>query len=157
MDTEAPKKCHPCKKSRTGTQEKFARKFPYRFSWLAEPKLEPLQAWAVAKMNSSLREQLPLQKMLVPTRSIPTHTCPKLGCHSPGTQQLSDIEGPPGLAGLELPPTSQGPQPHKQGCTGMPGLRATSFLPGVPLVPYSVHYPGRSQGCTRSPEHHLKS
>uniref|UniRef100_A0A8D0WG57 Uncharacterized protein n=1 Tax=Sus scrofa TaxID=9823 RepID=A0A8D0WG57_PIG len=141
MDTEAPKKCHPCKKSRTGTQEKFARKFPYRFSWLAEPKLEPLQAWAVAKMNSSLREQLPLQKMLVPTSLL----------SPPGNH------GPPGLAGLELPPTSQGPQPHKQGCTGMPGLRATSFLPGVPLVPYSVHYPGRSQGCTRSPEHHLKS
>uniref|UniRef100_A0A8C3W545 Uncharacterized protein n=1 Tax=Catagonus wagneri TaxID=51154 RepID=A0A8C3W545_9CETA len=125
MDTKAPKKCRPCKKSRTGTQENFARKFPYRFSWLAEPKLESLQAWEVAKMKSSLREQLPLQKMLVPTRSIPdtqTNACPKPGCHLPGTQQLSVTEGPPGLTGSEPPPTSQGPQPHKQGCPGMLGL-----------------------------------
>uniref|UniRef100_A0A4X1TU32 Uncharacterized protein n=1 Tax=Sus scrofa TaxID=9823 RepID=A0A4X1TU32_PIG len=85
-----PKKCHPCKKSRTGTQEKFARKFPYRFSWLAEPKLEPLQAWAVAKMNSSLREQLPLQKMLVPTRSIPVR-----GLGAPDFPALSSFRPPP--------------------------------------------------------------
>lgn len=42
-----------------------------RFSWLTEPNSESLQPWEVTKMNSSLREQLPLQKMLVPTRSIP--------------------------------------------------------------------------------------
>ncbi|XP_074195864.1 uncharacterized protein C3orf22 homolog [Rhinolophus sinicus] len=71
MDTRAPKKCPQYKKSRTKTQEKFARKFPYRFSWLTESNPESLQPWEVTKMNSSLREQLPLQKMLVPTRSIP--------------------------------------------------------------------------------------
>lgn len=42
-----------------------------RFSWLLEPNLETLQPWEVTKMNNLLREQLPLQKMLVPTRSIP--------------------------------------------------------------------------------------
>ncbi|XP_039699567.1 uncharacterized protein C3orf22 homolog [Pteropus medius] len=71
MDTRAPKKYSQYKKNRTKTQEEFARKFPYRFSWLTEPNSESLQPWEVTKMNSSLREQLPLQKMLVPTRSIP--------------------------------------------------------------------------------------
>lgn len=42
-----------------------------RLSWLSEPNLETPQPWEVTKMNNLLREQLPLQKMLVPTRSIP--------------------------------------------------------------------------------------
>ncbi|XP_059796532.1 uncharacterized protein C3orf22 homolog isoform X2 [Balaenoptera ricei] len=71
MDVKAPKGSHQGKKSKTRTEEKFARKFPYRFSWLTETNAEPLQPWEVTKMSSSLREQLPLQKTLVPTRSIP--------------------------------------------------------------------------------------
>ncbi|TKC45748.1 hypothetical protein EI555_019715 [Monodon monoceros] len=42
-----------------------------RFSWLTETNAEPLQPWEVTKTSSSLREQLPLQKTLVPTRSVP--------------------------------------------------------------------------------------
>ncbi|KAM5219562.1 uncharacterized protein C3orf22 homolog [Hipposideros larvatus] len=71
MDTKAPEKCPQYKKSRTKTQEKFAREFPYRFSWLTKSNPESLQPWEVMEMNSLLRKQLPLQKMLVPTRSIP--------------------------------------------------------------------------------------
>ncbi|XP_068413351.1 uncharacterized protein C3orf22 homolog isoform X1 [Eschrichtius robustus] len=71
MDVKAPKGSHQGKKSKTRTEEKFARKFPYRFSWLTETNAEPLQPWEVTKMSSSLREQLPLQKTSVPTRSIP--------------------------------------------------------------------------------------
>ncbi|XP_045845931.1 uncharacterized protein C3orf22 homolog [Meles meles] len=71
MNSKDPKKCRQCKKSRDKAQEEFARKFPYRFSWLTEPSTELLQPWEVTKMTSSLRDQLPLQKTLVPTRSIP--------------------------------------------------------------------------------------
>ncbi|EFB23449.1 hypothetical protein PANDA_012235, partial [Ailuropoda melanoleuca] len=42
-----------------------------RFSWLTEPTAEFLKPWEVTKMTTSLRDQLPLQKTLVPTRSIP--------------------------------------------------------------------------------------
>lgn len=44
----------------------------HRFSWLTETSSEPLQPWALTKMSSLLREQLPLQKTLLPTRSMPT-------------------------------------------------------------------------------------
>uniref|UniRef100_M3Z100 Uncharacterized protein n=2 Tax=Mustela TaxID=9665 RepID=M3Z100_MUSPF len=71
MNSKDPKKCPQCKKSRNKAQEEFARKFPYRFSWLTEPTTEFLQPWEVTKMSTSLRDQLPLQKTLVPTRSIP--------------------------------------------------------------------------------------
>ncbi|XP_059735865.1 uncharacterized protein C3orf22 homolog isoform X1 [Bos taurus] len=71
MDPKAPKKSRQGKKSKARTQEKFARKFPYRFSWLTETSSEPLRPWVLTKMSSLLREQLPLQKTLLPTRSIP--------------------------------------------------------------------------------------
>ncbi|KAM8925543.1 uncharacterized protein C3orf22 homolog isoform 2-T4 [Lycaon pictus] len=71
MSSKDSKKCSQCKKSRTKVQEKFARKFPYRFSWLTEHNVEFLKPWEVTKMTTSLRDQLPLQKMLVATRSIP--------------------------------------------------------------------------------------
>ncbi|MXQ95679.1 hypothetical protein E5288_WYG018277 [Bos mutus] len=41
------------------------------FSWLTETSSEPLRPWVLTKMSSLLREQLPLQKTLLPTRSIP--------------------------------------------------------------------------------------
>ncbi|XP_008578019.1 PREDICTED: uncharacterized protein C3orf22 homolog [Galeopterus variegatus] len=69
MDLKAHKKSHQHKKYRVKTQERFAKKFPYRFSWLAEPNPKSLQSWEV--VSHSAREQLPLQKRLVPTRSIP--------------------------------------------------------------------------------------
>lgn len=43
----------------------------HRFSWLTETSSEPLRPWVFMKMSSLLREQLPLQKTLLPTRSIP--------------------------------------------------------------------------------------
>ncbi|XP_006169839.1 uncharacterized protein C3orf22 homolog [Tupaia chinensis] len=68
MDSKAHKACeqHKC---RVRAQETFAKKCPYRFSWLTEPTLESPQPWAA--MTNSAKEQLPLQKRLVPTRSIP--------------------------------------------------------------------------------------
>ncbi|KAF4023771.1 hypothetical protein G4228_015825 [Cervus hanglu yarkandensis] len=71
MDPKAPKKSHQGRKSKARMQEKFARKFPYRFSWLMGTSSELLQPWELTKMSSLLREQLPLQKTLLPTRSIP--------------------------------------------------------------------------------------
>ncbi|KAM6177369.1 uncharacterized protein C3orf22 homolog [Erethizon dorsatum] len=69
MELEAQKKSQERKKYSMKAQEKFAKNFPYRFSWLTEPRTESLQPWKVT--NKSLRDQLPLQKKLVPTRSIP--------------------------------------------------------------------------------------
>ncbi|XP_063115771.1 uncharacterized protein C3orf22 homolog [Cavia porcellus] len=69
MQSEAQKKSREHKKHNVKSQEKFAKNFPYRFSWLTEPKTESLQPWKVK--NKSLKDQLPLQKKLVPTRSIP--------------------------------------------------------------------------------------
>ncbi|XP_069871557.1 uncharacterized protein C3orf22-like isoform X1 [Dipodomys merriami] len=69
MASNATKKSRKSKKSRVKTQERFAKKFPYRFSWLAEHSSESPPSWE--KKNVSLKDQLPLQKKLVPTRSIP--------------------------------------------------------------------------------------
>ncbi|XP_055116206.1 uncharacterized protein C3orf22 homolog isoform X3 [Symphalangus syndactylus] len=69
MDSSARKMSHPSKKWRIQAQENFAKKFPYRLSWLTEPDPEPLQPWEVTKNSNTV--QLPLQKRLVPTRSIP--------------------------------------------------------------------------------------
>ncbi|XP_023403829.1 uncharacterized protein C3orf22 homolog [Loxodonta africana] len=71
MDSWAHRKSHQSKKCRMKTQERFAKKFPYRFSWLTEPGPESLQTSEVMKINNRPREQLPLQRGLVPTRSIP--------------------------------------------------------------------------------------
>ncbi|XP_004692257.1 PREDICTED: uncharacterized protein C3orf22 homolog [Condylura cristata] len=78
MDARAPKKCHQYKKNRTKVQEKFASKISYRLSWLTERTTEFLKPWEITTLNSSLREQLPLQKRLVPTRSIPVPGGPRL-------------------------------------------------------------------------------
>ncbi|XP_007465354.1 PREDICTED: uncharacterized protein C3orf22 homolog [Lipotes vexillifer] len=90
MDMKAPKGSHQGKKSKNRTEEKFARKFPYRFSWLTETNAEPLQPWELTKISSSLREQLPLQKTLVPTRSIPVR-----GLGTPDLPPLSRLRPPP--------------------------------------------------------------
>ncbi|XP_059021177.1 uncharacterized protein C3orf22 homolog isoform X2 [Mustela lutreola] len=97
MNSKDPKKCPQCKKSRNKAQEEFARKFPYRFSWLTEPTTEFLQPWEVTKMSTSLRDQLPLQKTLVPTRSIPVR-----GLGAPDVTSLSCLYPPP-----PPPPQSQ--------------------------------------------------
>uniref|UniRef100_A0A8C0CWS0 Uncharacterized protein n=1 Tax=Balaenoptera musculus TaxID=9771 RepID=A0A8C0CWS0_BALMU len=102
---------HQGKKSKTRTEEKFARKFPYRFSWLTETNAEPLQPWEVTKMSSSLREQLPLQKTLVPTRSIPVRgTCkPKDAQTHPLTLNQDWHSGVRHRRASRCPP---GPQPQ---------------------------------------------
>ncbi|XP_047598872.1 uncharacterized protein C3orf22 homolog [Lutra lutra] len=97
MNSKEPKKCPQCKKSRNKAQEEFARKFPYRFSWLTEPTTEFLQPWEVTKMTTSLRDQLPLQKTLVPTRSIPVR-----GLGAPDFTSSSCLYPPP-----PPPPQSQ--------------------------------------------------
>ncbi|XP_007526945.1 uncharacterized protein C3orf22 homolog [Erinaceus europaeus] len=68
----APKKSHAWR-NRTKAQEKFASTIPYRFSWLNEPSRErdPRKPRETCAVDSSLREQLPLRKALVPMRSIP--------------------------------------------------------------------------------------
>ncbi|XP_006751638.1 uncharacterized protein C3orf22 homolog [Leptonychotes weddellii] len=90
MNSKNPKKCPQYKKSKDKAQEKFARKFPYRFSWLTEPTAEFLKPWEVTKMTTSLRDQLPLQKTLVPTRSIPVR-----GLGAPDFTSLSCLSPPP--------------------------------------------------------------
>ncbi|XP_004395791.1 PREDICTED: uncharacterized protein C3orf22 homolog [Odobenus rosmarus divergens] len=89
MNSKNPKKCPQYKKSRNKAQEKFLRKFPYRFSWLTEPTVEFLKPWEVTKMTTTLRDQLPLQKTLVPTRSIPVR-----GLGAPDFTSLSCLSPP---------------------------------------------------------------
>ncbi|XP_031236789.1 uncharacterized protein C3orf22 homolog isoform X3 [Mastomys coucha] len=69
MDSRGHKK--PCqhKKNKLKTQERLIKKFPYRLPHLTEPIPAFTQSWK-AKSNS-LKDKLPLQKNLVPTRSIP--------------------------------------------------------------------------------------
>ncbi|KAM4820870.1 uncharacterized protein C3orf22 homolog isoform 1-T5 [Thomomys bottae] len=69
MESSTSKKPQKPKKSRIKAQERFAKKFPYRFSWPVEHSSEPLPDWEAK--NTSPKDQLPLQKTLVPTRSIP--------------------------------------------------------------------------------------
>ncbi|XP_040850811.1 uncharacterized protein C3orf22 homolog [Ochotona curzoniae] len=68
MDLKAPRKSH-LSKSRIKAQERFAKNFPYRLSWLSEPGPESLKPWEVK--DTTQKEKLPPQKKLVPTRSIP--------------------------------------------------------------------------------------
>ncbi|XP_027813682.2 uncharacterized protein C3orf22 homolog isoform X1 [Ovis aries] len=132
MDPKAPKKSRQGKESKARMQEKFARKFPYRFSWLTETSSEPLQPWALTKMSSLLREQLPLQKTLLPTRSMPTR-----GLGARDFLPLSCLQPPPSpprnlweLVLLTrrfprpaaLPPAPWSPALHRQ--TGPLGPRA---------------------------------
>nr|XP_060487936.1 uncharacterized protein C3orf22 homolog isoform X1 [Panthera onca]XP_060487937.1 uncharacterized protein C3orf22 homolog isoform X1 [Panthera onca] len=98
MSLKDPKKYPQYKKRSTKTQENFARKFPYRFSWLTAPNAEFPKPWEATKRNDSLRDQLPLQKMLVPTRSIPVRGgvprgFPRLG--APDFTSLSSLSPPP--------------------------------------------------------------
>ncbi|CAH7167833.1 uncharacterized protein C3orf22 homolog [Phodopus roborovskii] len=69
MESKGPKKPHRYKKRKIKAQERLLKKFPYRLCWLTEPNPASIQSWQ-AKSNS-LKDQLPLQKKLVPTRSIP--------------------------------------------------------------------------------------
>ncbi|XP_068837749.1 uncharacterized protein C3orf22 homolog [Capricornis sumatraensis] len=91
MDQKAPKKSRQGKESKARMQ-KFARKFPYRFSWLMETSSEPPQPWALTNMSSLLREQLPPQKTLLPTRSMPVR-----GLGAPDFLPLSCLQPPPSL------------------------------------------------------------
>ncbi|XP_075837978.1 uncharacterized protein C3orf22 homolog [Microtus pennsylvanicus] len=67
MESRGPKKPLQYKKHKIKTHEKFIKKFPYRLSWLTEPSRDSPQS----KSKGLLKDQLPLQKKLVPTRSIP--------------------------------------------------------------------------------------
>ncbi|XP_051010630.1 uncharacterized protein C3orf22 homolog [Acomys russatus] len=69
MDSNSPKKPRRHKKHKLKSLERFANRFPYRFSWLTESRPVSPQSWKVKK--NPLKDQLPLQKKLVPTRSIP--------------------------------------------------------------------------------------
>ncbi|OBS66185.1 hypothetical protein A6R68_05272 [Neotoma lepida] len=69
MESRDHKKPHRCKKHKMKRQERFIKKFPFRLSWLTEPGPASPQSWKAK--NKSLKDQLPLQKKLVPTRSIP--------------------------------------------------------------------------------------
>ncbi|CAO2605875.1 Uncharacterized protein C3orf22 homolog [Lemmus lemmus] len=70
MESTGRKQPHRCKRHKIKTQEKLIKKFPYRLSWLTQPSPDSPQSWK-AKSKGSLKDQLPLQKNLVPTRSIP--------------------------------------------------------------------------------------
>ncbi|XP_031532216.2 uncharacterized protein C3orf22 homolog [Vicugna pacos] len=63
---------------------------PRRFSWPTETSTESLQPWKFTKTNSSLRDRLPLQKTLVPTRSIPVR-----GFGAPDFTSLCSLHLPP--------------------------------------------------------------
>ncbi|XP_028710296.1 uncharacterized protein C3orf22 homolog [Peromyscus leucopus] len=69
MESRGPKKPRRYKKRKMKSQERFIKKFPFRLSWLTEPSTAYLQSWKTK--SNSLKDQLPLQKKLVPTRSIP--------------------------------------------------------------------------------------
>ncbi|XP_029774608.1 uncharacterized protein C3orf22 homolog isoform X2 [Suricata suricatta] len=71
MSSKDPKKRSQDEKSRTTIQEKFTSTFPYRFSWLTDPSAQLPEPWEATKADPWLQGRLPLQKMLVPTRSIP--------------------------------------------------------------------------------------
>ncbi|KAG8516274.1 putative protein C3orf22, partial [Galemys pyrenaicus] len=60
------------------------------FSWLTETTTEFLKPWEITTLSSSLREQLPLQKSLVPTRSIPVR-----GFGAPDSSSVSRLRPPP--------------------------------------------------------------
>ncbi|XP_038175218.2 uncharacterized protein C3orf22 homolog [Arvicola amphibius] len=70
MESRGLTKPLQCKRHKIKTQEKLIKKFPYRLSWLMEPSPDSPQSWK-AKSKASLKDQLPLQKKLLPTRSIP--------------------------------------------------------------------------------------
>nr|XP_031532216.1 uncharacterized protein C3orf22 homolog [Vicugna pacos] len=63
---------------------------PRRFSWPTETSTESLQPWKFTKTNSSLWDRLPLQKTLVPTRSIPVR-----GFGAPDFTSLCSLHLPP--------------------------------------------------------------
>uniref|UniRef100_A0A8C8YWF2 Chromosome 3 open reading frame 22 n=1 Tax=Prolemur simus TaxID=1328070 RepID=A0A8C8YWF2_PROSS len=69
MDSGTQKKTRQSKARRNKAQELFAKTFPYRFSWGTEPSPEPPQRREA--VTSPARARLPLQRTLVPTRSIP--------------------------------------------------------------------------------------
>ncbi|XP_021522719.2 uncharacterized protein C3orf22 homolog [Aotus nancymaae] len=93
MDSRARRKSHLSKKWRIQAQENFAKKFPYRFSLLTEPDPEPLQPWKVTDNSNTV--QLPLQKTLVPTRSIPVRGLEVPGFTSPSGSSPALLLAPP--------------------------------------------------------------
>ncbi|XP_007983698.1 uncharacterized protein C3orf22 homolog [Chlorocebus sabaeus] len=93
MDSNARKKSHLGKKWRIQAQENFAKKFPYRFSGLTEPDPEPLHPWEVT--NNLNTVELPLQKRLVPTRSIPVRGLGASDFISPSSSCPAPLPAPP--------------------------------------------------------------
>ncbi|XP_039074467.1 uncharacterized protein C3orf22 homolog isoform X2 [Hyaena hyaena] len=71
MTNKDPKKGSQYKKSKTKILENFIRKFPHRLSGLTGPSAQFPEPREAAKTDASLRARPPLQKVLVPTRSIP--------------------------------------------------------------------------------------
>ncbi|XP_055473498.1 uncharacterized protein C3orf22 homolog [Psammomys obesus] len=69
MDLKGSKKTCCSKKYTAKLKMRFAKRFPYRLCWLTEPTTVPPLSWKVKR--NSLKDQLPLQKKLLPTRSIP--------------------------------------------------------------------------------------
>ncbi|EDL91343.1 rCG56513 [Rattus norvegicus] len=69
MDSKGHKKLGRHKKNKIKNQERLIKKFPYRLPHLTEPSPESTQSWKAK--SKSLKDKLPLQKNLVPTRSIP--------------------------------------------------------------------------------------
>ncbi|XP_028628953.1 uncharacterized protein C3orf22 homolog [Grammomys surdaster] len=69
MDSRGHKKPRRHKKNKIKTQERLIKKFPYRLPHLTETSPSSPQSWKVK--SNSLKDKLPLQKNLVPTRSIP--------------------------------------------------------------------------------------
>ncbi|XP_016280004.1 uncharacterized protein C3orf22 homolog isoform X4 [Monodelphis domestica] len=60
-------------KSKKEYLEDFALHFPYRLAWLSSsPTMSRTRPWDPQKMMGHLRDKLPLQKSLQPTRSIPS-------------------------------------------------------------------------------------
>ncbi|XP_050637746.1 uncharacterized protein C3orf22 homolog isoform X2 [Macaca thibetana thibetana] len=108
MDSNARKKSHLGKKWRIQAQENFVKKFPYRcrmltplepslssprFSGLTEPDPEPLHPWEVT--NNLNTVELPLQKRLVPTRSIPVRGLRASDFISPSSSRPAPLPAPP--------------------------------------------------------------
>ncbi|KAM7335205.1 uncharacterized protein C3orf22 homolog [Alexandromys fortis] len=91
MESRGLKKPLRYKRHKIKTHEKLIKKFPYRLSWLTEPSRDSPQSWK-AKSKGLLKDQLPLQKKLVPTRSIPL---PGVGAPDFTSTPLSCCSQPP--------------------------------------------------------------
>ncbi|XP_034367073.1 uncharacterized protein C3orf22 homolog [Arvicanthis niloticus] len=133
MDLRGHKKPRRRKKNKIKTQERLIKKFPYRLPHLTEPSTSFPPSWKVK--SNSLKDKLPLQKNLVPTRSIPI----------------------PGLGAPEVTwPLSFSPSPHPPLCNlwelKLLQLRfPTQDLPKLPPLQATADQPPTS-GTSEPPE-----